>query len=347
MELAKEGRQNRFLELDYLRGLAALSVVIFHYTYGYDNGLHHLNSNKYYFRYGNLGVQLFFIISGFVIFMTLEKAKNSADFFISRFSRLYPAYWGAILISLTFVSIFKSPFNFDEFTLKQLFLNITMLQHWFKVKDIDGAYWTLAVELTFYFLMWILFYFNKLKHVELFALGWLFLSLLNQIFKLPYNNIIQQIFILTNAPMFVVGIVFYNVKTKQGYNFLRTFLLLFSLLIESIIVYKSTLSVLPILILVFFYLIFILILKKDFVLRKNKILLFFGTISYSLYLIHENIGETIIYYLRKVTDVEFIYVSLPILITVCLSYLLTVFIEKPAMKWIRSRSNSRNKVVKI
>jgi peptidoglycan/LPS O-acetylase OafA/YrhL len=337
-----ENKANRFLEIDYLRGLAALGVVLAHFTYGYDNGLHLLSPYTFYFRYGNLGVQLFFVISGFVIFMTLEKTKDSLDFLISRFSRLYPTYWGAIVITLIFDAIFLSPFNFDKFTLKQVLINITMLQHWFKVKDINGAYWTLGIELTFYFLMWILFYFKKLKYIEFFCLGWLVLSFLNLVVAIPVKNILQQVFILQHAPMFVAGIVFYNVKTKNGYTILRGFLHLFGIAIESIIlyqdtyiVYKSPNFIIPISIVCAIYLFFYFITKNILVVKANKVMLFLSTISYSLYLIHVNIGFTLIYHLKKIVDIPILYLPITIIIVTGLAYLLTVFIEKPLMKLIR------------
>jgi peptidoglycan/LPS O-acetylase OafA/YrhL len=50
--------------------------------------------------WGYLGVNLFFVISGFVIFMTLDRTLVPLDFVISRTSRLFPAYWAAIIITM-------------------------------------------------------------------------------------------------------------------------------------------------------------------------------------------------------------------------------------------------------
>lgn len=83
--------KKRLIELDALRGIAALSVVIYHYTTRYNSLYGHdsfLDNN--YFHYCSQGVQLFFMISGFVIFLTLNHIKKPMDFVISRFSRLYP-----------------------------------------------------------------------------------------------------------------------------------------------------------------------------------------------------------------------------------------------------------------
>lgn len=115
--MEKKQATMRIHELDYLRGLASISVALFYFTYGYDYGLGLISNDKFYFRYGNLGVQLFFMISGYVIFMTLLKVEKPLDFVHSRFIRLYPAYWASIIISISFVNIFQNPFGFEKVTL--------------------------------------------------------------------------------------------------------------------------------------------------------------------------------------------------------------------------------------
>jgi peptidoglycan/LPS O-acetylase OafA/YrhL len=80
---------NRLQELDALRGIAVILVVFMHITIENDQA-------KDIFELGVTGVDLFFVISGFVILLTLEKTKSWQDFVISRFSRLYPAYWVSV-----------------------------------------------------------------------------------------------------------------------------------------------------------------------------------------------------------------------------------------------------------
>jgi peptidoglycan/LPS O-acetylase OafA/YrhL len=81
---------NRFLELDALRGIAVFLVLLSHYTWAYDYHFQSLSEHSFHFSHGEFGVQVFFMISGFVIFMTIEKTQSIKDFIISRFSRLYP-----------------------------------------------------------------------------------------------------------------------------------------------------------------------------------------------------------------------------------------------------------------
>ena len=100
---------SRVVELDALRGIAALAVVAFHYTTQYGQQYGHTTPLGFGFPPGNYGVNLFFLISGFVIFMTLERARSAMDFVVSRFSRLYPAYWAAMALTCIFVYVLGMP----------------------------------------------------------------------------------------------------------------------------------------------------------------------------------------------------------------------------------------------
>ncbi len=90
----------RFKELDSLRGFAALYVMVQHYSNmaGYDIAALHA---------GATGVDLFFIISGYVIFMTLKKTNHPREFIISRLSRLFPSYIVMMCITLLALLIFR------------------------------------------------------------------------------------------------------------------------------------------------------------------------------------------------------------------------------------------------
>ena len=121
---------NRLQELDALRGIAVMLVVFLHFTSA--DG-----QSKNIFKLGVTGVDLFFVISGFVILLTLEKTKNWQDFVVGRFSRLYPVYW----LTVTVIALLMLVMNFVGtqpsigMPIKYL-ANMTMLQNYFKKKDI-------------------------------------------------------------------------------------------------------------------------------------------------------------------------------------------------------------------
>ena len=332
---------NRYQELDSLRGIAALSVVLFHFTFGYDNGLKVLSDDKFYFRYGSLGVSLFFIISGFVIFMTLQKTKNTSDFIVSRFSRLYPAYWACIITTVILTTALSVPFQQNMFNMGQILVNFSMFQYWFKIKDVDGVYWTLAIELTFYAIMYFVFLINKQQHIALFCSIWLALSVLFAAFDIPFKNYINVIFILKHAPLFVAGITFYLLKSNPKDYYLHT-LVLFSLFSEYVLLYKLDSQLVVYAIVTSFFCIFYLFIYDRLRFLSINILLFFGSISYSLYLIHENIGVALIYWLKKVYDVQLFYLPISILSVVILASCITFYIEKPAIQLIRNSYKNRN-----
>ncbi len=87
--------------------------------------------------------------------MSLERTKRSLDFVVGRFSRLYPAYWAAVILTFTILSITSSPGKGPSWS--KALINLTMLQVFFNVGDLDGVYWTLGVELSFYIIMFALY----------------------------------------------------------------------------------------------------------------------------------------------------------------------------------------------
>lgn len=334
-------KNKRYSELDCLRGLAALAVVLFHFTYGYDFGLKIMSEDKFYFRYGNLGVQLFFIISGFVIFMTLDKTIKAKDFLVSRFSRLYPAYWASIIITVVITTLLSVPFQEGIFDVKQVIVNFTMFQFWFRIKNVDGAYWTLTIELTFYFIMLFVFLSKKLKYIAWICLFWLVLSVCFTAFDIPLGNYIKAILILRFAPLFVAGIIFYLLKDNRKDINLHGLVFL-SLMAEFYLLYQLDSDYIVFWIISSFYLLFYFFIYNKLEFISNKVLIFLGSISYSMYLIHENIGIGLIYWLKKVADIQLFYLPITILLVVILASFITFYIEKPAMNWIRDFYKKNN-----
>ncbi len=165
----------RILELDVLRGLAALAVVLFHYTTKYNELYGHDAALTLRCPNGIAGVFLFFIISGFVIFMTLERTKGTADFLVSRFSRLYPVFWASVVLTYVVVAVFGLPGA--EVRPRDAALNLAMFHEWAGIPSVDGVYWTLAVELKFYLLMFAIFFAGLLRRAEAFVAVWLGLAI--------------------------------------------------------------------------------------------------------------------------------------------------------------------------
>lgn len=144
----------RLAFIDTLRGAAVLSVVLQHslelivssHTTGKYYWWFH-NAIGYYFNFGRFGVVLFFFVSGFVIPYSFPKTATPVrDFTISRFFRLYPAYWLSILIGLILMPLLAE----GSYPLRQILVNLTMFQTFVNVPNLWVFYWTLAIELIFY-----------------------------------------------------------------------------------------------------------------------------------------------------------------------------------------------------
>jgi len=337
--------RRRFTELDALRGIAVISVAIYHYTIGYDYYYHLKSANKFYLNYGNFAVHLFFIISGFVIFMTLDNTKKGADFLVSRFSRLFPAYWAAIFITVIFLKLFPLP-GLGNYTIKEVAVNLTMLTGFVKLRFIDGVYWTLKIELVFYFLMYVLFISKNLVRINLFCFIWLGISLISAVINIPLKRYLDSILILEYAPLFIAGINFYKIVKSQA-NLINHLLILLSFLVEIVNLLHVNQPSFPYnpfiaMVIVFvFYSVFYLFGYNRLSFIKLKILLFFGSISYSFYLIHDMVGQAIIYHIKKYSDAQIFYIPIAFLLTTLIASLVSFYIEKPAMKYIRDKYKKR------
>jgi peptidoglycan/LPS O-acetylase OafA/YrhL len=169
----------RLAYLDALRGIAALLVVFTHLFIPLLDDVwlfHQLDIGK-------LGVLWFFMISGVVIPFSLRPGPDGARrFLISRFMRLYPAYWLSLLVFLTMLQLSGGPFP----SWPQIVANLSMVQALLGFDDVVGLYWTLFIELVFYGLCLLLFTSGKLYDLGVrtrCALGMLVLGLILAVFR--------------------------------------------------------------------------------------------------------------------------------------------------------------------
>jgi peptidoglycan/LPS O-acetylase OafA/YrhL len=227
------------------------------------------------------------MVSGFVIFWTLNRADNPLDFIVSRFSRLYPAYWCALLITFLIVSLYGLPGR--EVSSSDALINILMFQEYLRIPHVDGVYWTLAVELTFYFWMFVFYLRSGLGNVETifsFVIGF---SVLHSIGVIDIPTAIHKIFIMNYLPFFTAGICFYKIINQDDDVKRNILYLAFSLLSTAAIYSFKHFLVFSV-----FYIVFYLALSGRMMFLQFKPFVFMGGISYSLYLIHQNIGYVII-----------------------------------------------------
>ncbi|MCB8878167.1 acyltransferase family protein [Acidisoma silvae] len=151
--------QSYIYGLDFLRFLAASLVALFHLTW-----LEPTTAKLAWF--GWIGVQIFFVISGFVISQSAQTSSVLA-FAISRFLRLYPAAWICALISLVALLCRGNMMAAAPSLLLQFFRSLVLYP---TGPFLATAYWTLPVEITFYGLIAIVLYRHAFRHIEAIAL---------------------------------------------------------------------------------------------------------------------------------------------------------------------------------
>ena len=319
--------KGRILELDAFRGIAVLAVILFHYTFKYHEDFG-FEDPGFLFTHGHYGVQLFFIISGYVIFMTVDKVQTARKFLWLRFTRLFPVYWVCIVISflgLSFIGLTDRAVNWKAFL-----FNFTMLQDLFQIPNVDGAYWSLLPELMFYLAMVVLILLKLKKHITIVCLIWLGCVVAAKFIELP--SYIQQIMNLKYGMLFIAGIHFYLLKNEVPISQNKKTLYWITILLSLAVCYLVFDELAAYILMPIFFLMFFFLEQGWLRFLKFKPLVFIGTISYPLYLSHQNLG----YMLLNELQLNFwIELSLTIVLAIMLGILLHYLVEKPAINKLR------------
>lgn len=304
-------------------------VVFYHYFYHYNELYGHQSIPVSWSFVGRLGVALFFIISGFVIFWTLSRTEKPLDFVVSRFSRLYPVYWFSIALSFVAVLCFGLPGR--EVSLRDATLNTLMFHEYLHVPHVDGVYWSLTVELSFYFWIFGLYLFGMLSKIESIFIPLIVVSIAHSIGLITIPDIIYKVLILRYLPFFMAGICFYRIAHHAGSKI--TIAALFLSLFSTIVIYSFNYFM------VFsaFYLIFYLAVSGHLKFLAIRPFVFMGGISYSLYLLHQNIGYIVINQFYKYQWNALLGIFTAIFLSITLAWLLSKYIEKPSIMFIRQR----------
>jgi peptidoglycan/LPS O-acetylase OafA/YrhL len=319
----------RLKDLDSLRGYCALAVVLYHYLFRYDELYGHtqpvLTQAAFY---GQYGVEIFFMISGMVIYWSISRSNSISDFVISRFSRLYPVYWVAGALSFLAVSLFGLPGR--EVGVWQALLNALMFQGYFRIPYIDGVYWTLQIELTFYFWMGICLLVGNSRYFFNMACTVIFAMSLLKVAQIHVPLPVRQMLIADYIPYFVCGMHLFNRRHGKPYRFATLaylmsigYVLAFQTLAESITLALGNVVMWQIL------------FGSGLGWLSNRVTLFLGAISYPLYLIHQNVGYLIIQALEVRGVDAWLAILVAIVVAVMLGALLHYGVEGPLSRSVK------------
>ena len=328
-EEIKRSSRSRIVGIDVLRGLAALTVVFSHYI-PFWNERHYALSLSVPNSLGFYAVNLFFAISGYVIFSTLQKCTNARQFLILRASRLYPTYWASIF----FVAIASTLLFDKDLWVGGIVTNLTMFQEFFGYPNIDNVYWSLTVELAFYMNLAWLFALRWTSNAPRLCVIWLVLACLWHLLGADHRvdrDYVEMLFAFDFSYYFVIGIITYDTLV----NGLRRIHYVLAPLIAVTAVLIGGIESLIVATLVATLMMLGSRQRLDFL--ANRTTLFFGSISFSLYLVHRNLGYLALSKLYELDTPAWIAISVTVLGAIGVAALLTFVIEQPSLRYLRTR----------
>lgn len=350
--------------IHYLRGIAALLVVVYHLR-GYLNNIYaQKNLGELLFNYGYFGVDLFFMISGFVIVSSTQFKSSRLSFVTKRFFRIYPLYIVSLVI---FIIISKSEISTIDILKSIAFIHLNYSDSApFFGYSVNYPSWTLTYEILFYFIFFVsLCISHKYRFLICSTLITLSFLSINYFFgnssfsaysSIDSKEIYSPILKILSSPMmieFIVGMslfyIFYYLKNSSFIFNNKTISIYNSILfVFSIILIVSPISyghgLLKVGLGCFLLLLTMLIYELSGKLKKINFLCFFGDISYSLYISHVITIKTLtsnVYFFSYINQLSGFSKLLALLAsTILFAYILHKAIEVP---FVRIGKNLLNK----
>lgn len=301
--------------------MAALLVCIFHFDRNGFSGIDLFSSAA---KYGFVGVDIFFVVSGFIIPFALERShfhlKTTGSFLISRFLRLYPAYLVAILINIALWQLSSMLPGFrgsnPSLSINQILSNLLLICDFQRQSWISPVFWSLAIEAQYYVLVALSYpaLNHQSKAIRLIALAfWICAPCL----------IGASPIIFSWTPLFAMGTLCFLHRTQKVSGPLFAIFMILAFAVQGLVHgwLGASVGVLTSIFILFFPEV------------NSRILIWTGMISYSLYLVHVPIGGRIINIAEKLPDTPAIRL-LALLIAMALSLLIAAlffrFVEQPS-----------------
>lgn len=319
--------QNRDQTIDAFRGVAIISVMAFHYLVRWEvpmsaasmTGL--TQSYPSWIALGRLGVELFFVISGLVITMTILRSKDVIEFAAKRFSRLYPPFIVSVFLTAGVLLIYD-PAGFSV-SPRDFVANLTMLPTALNAKPVDGAYWSLLPEIFFYGWVALSWFFLK----DRFWIGIVILGILGAGAGLV-SSALRVIMLADHIAFFLGGVALWFWIKKND----RTAAVIFA---AAAILYVTNAYRLPPTgapaWVMHTYLLtgiaMLALLMKFLPGAQWGPLAWVGRISYSLYLVHQNLGVTLIHALKAAGLSDILAIGITVTTMVLLAWLMFNFVE--------------------
>jgi peptidoglycan/LPS O-acetylase OafA/YrhL len=334
-------RRPRLRELDLLRFLAAIAVVLYHFT-GFGGAGPWPEHAREVFpglgavtRYGYLGVDLFFVISGFVILMSAW-GRSPGEFGISRLVRLMPAYWASVLLGAVVYAVFREGHGAPGLVVP----NLTMLQGGLGIENVDAVYWTLWVEMHFYVLAAVLAGIGiTYRSCLVFMAAWMF----GGVFADEAGSKFLQIMLVpTWSPYFIAGMALYMIHRFGPTLLLWGYVAVSYLLAlhwggwraDSAFKGSAHLPVAAAVTGIFLVMILVATGRLSWVRWRGLTVL--GALTYPLYLVHSQLALPLLDALYPGLN-RWAALAAVIAASLALAYAVHRLVEKPGAKWMRAR----------
>jgi len=345
-------RLNRYRTIDGLRGIAALSVVFYHLSGNLKLELSQLLPDfiTLAFSYGYLGVPIFFVISGFVISLSIGSNKITKKYFgnfiLRRSIRLDPTYWVSIILAIILLFI-KAEFIGTTYHLpsfSNIFSHMFYLQDLLEVSPlISVVYWTLCLEVQLYIFYIITVWVSQQFHKEevaphdqhIHSLLILLVGLFSLAADYKLINVSHPGLFIAYWHYFLMGVLVSNVIRNLTYSKCTLFVWIFIEILFQSTIFIKPYSIGGIIACAFIYILW----RKDLLdsVFTGKGFQFFGTISYTLYLIHPDIGWKVISVAKLLLQdhmsplVGGAIFMFGLTISIACAYALHVIIERPTL----------------
>jgi len=325
----------RLVALDVARFIAAMMVVMFHF-----GALQMPVNGSFFFevaKFGYLGAPIFFIISGFVILVSAA-GRSAGEFAVARFVRLYPTFWFCLAVTITLM--FLS--GLARYTASGILANMTMLNNFLHVKDIDGVYWTLHSEMKFYGVIFLLLAVGFLKKYRVWVGVWAGFT----VAKLVVGHVLHvgRALDMGCSPFFMSGVVMYLIM-KDGMNRFNGIMLAVSVLLTGIkgfeqasdyMIGVSTLDrVLSVAIVLAFQLFLYLLARGKFRPPEMQGLVILGGMTYPLYLLHNRAGNAVRFVLQRYLPAG-AAVAAAIAVVLGVSFVIHVLFERNVVRLMKA-----------
>ena len=331
--------------LDILRLFAALSVVAFHYSFrgaGADNMTWlSLPALIPVTKYGFLGVQLFFVISGFVIAYSAE-GRNAREFVVARVARIYPGFLACMTLTFVITLAFGAP-RFQT-SITQWLANLAIVAPALKQPFMDGVYWSIVYELVFYAWTTVIIAGGLFpRRLPLIVVVWLAISMANEL--ILSSNAVRRLLVTDASGFFAAGLLLYALYS--GRRGAAVWLLLAAATLVGALqangdadwvrnhfaIALSPLSVMIISVAA------VALVGGCLLLRRlplpANILLAAGGLTYPLYLLHQMLGFIAFNRLQGVASPP-ILVLATLAVIVVLSWAIYRYVERPGQRAIRT-----------